>query len=188
MSTNEVKRGLYALHSDELATVLAALRYYQQQGMGDPFNRSEDIHDIATNGGEVFSSLDDEGIDKLCESINHAGLSAGAALNILGDDPPDAYGLAALARSKDGELEVHEPTIVSHSDDGGAYVVAWMWVSDSEAGVVPDEDEAKFRNHYRHCGQEWTDDWSCQCNDRCPVCRKEIEPYQSDDLTEVASA
>lgn len=56
--------------SDEHATILAALRYYQEQGMGDPFNRSDSIHDIATNGGEVFSSLDAEGIDRLCEQLN----------------------------------------------------------------------------------------------------------------------
>ena len=35
----------------------------QQGGQGDPANRSDDIHDIATNGGEVMSSLDDAGID-----------------------------------------------------------------------------------------------------------------------------
>ena len=55
---------------EESSTVLAALRYYQENGQGDPDNRSDAIHDIATNGGEVMSSLDDEGIDDLCERIN----------------------------------------------------------------------------------------------------------------------
>jgi hypothetical protein len=41
-----------------------------------------------------------------------------------------------------------------------------------------------FRNHYRHCGQEWNDEWSCMCNDKCPVCDAEIEPFKSDDLRE----
>lgn len=41
-----------------------------------------------------------------------------------------------------------------------------------------------YRNHYRHCKTEWNDEWSCTCNDRCPVCNAEIEPYESDDLRE----
>jgi hypothetical protein len=40
-----------------------------------------------------------------------------------------------------------------------------------------------FENIYYHCGQQWQDEWSCQCNDRCPVCGCEIEPYESVDLT-----
>lgn len=41
-------------------------------------------------------------------------------------------------------------------------------------------------NYYRHrnCpapGQdtEWSDEWVCACNDRCPSCNAEIEPYES---------
>ena len=53
----------------DLNTILAALRYYQEQGMGDPENRSDDIHEIATNG-DTDVSLDDAGIDDLCERLN----------------------------------------------------------------------------------------------------------------------
>lgn len=60
------------LTREELATVLAALRYYQENGQGDPFNRSNRIHTIATDDGNVMSSLDDEGIDNLCERLNSA--------------------------------------------------------------------------------------------------------------------
>jgi hypothetical protein len=65
--------GFYRLDDAEHATVLAALRYWQQEGMGEPHNRAEDLHDIATNGGQVMSSLDDAGIDALCERLNMAG-------------------------------------------------------------------------------------------------------------------
>lgn len=47
-------------------------------------------------------------------------------------------------------------------------------------------EEPLFRNYYRHCGEEWCDEWSCMCNDRCPVCNAEIEPYQSDALNTAA--
>jgi hypothetical protein len=54
---------------EELSTILAALRFYQEKGQGDPANRSDEIHDLATSGDEV-TSLDDAGIDALCERIN----------------------------------------------------------------------------------------------------------------------
>jgi len=49
---------------------------------------------------------------------------------------------------------------------------------------IPETEPIRFRNHYRcpNDGTEWTDEWSCQCNDRCPTCNAEIEPYESEDL------
>jgi len=40
-----------------------------------------------------------------------------------------------------------------------------------------------FRNYYAcpHDGTKWTDDWDHTCNDKCPVCHAEIEPYLSED-------
>lgn len=52
-------------------TILAALRVYQHAGMGEPINRPDDIHDIATNNGRDIS-MDDDGIDDLCERVNSA--------------------------------------------------------------------------------------------------------------------
>jgi len=56
------------LSAEQHATVIAALRHYQACGLGVPANRSEAIHDIATNGGEVIS-LDEDGIDALVEQL-----------------------------------------------------------------------------------------------------------------------
>ncbi len=39
-----------------------------------------------------------------------------------------------------------------------------------------------FRNYYVHCRQQWSDEWDCMCNDRCPICDHEIEPYLSLDM------
>jgi rubrerythrin len=38
-----------------------------------------------------------------------------------------------------------------------------------------------FRNFYEcsECGTKWTDEWSCQCNDRCPKCSTETETFDS---------
>ena len=45
-------------------------------------------------------------------------------------------------------------------------------------------EDIRFCNFYRcsECGTEWQDDWSCTCNDRCPECNTETEPYKSEDI------
>ncbi len=48
---------------------------------------------------------------------------------------------------------------------------------------MPEEVEIRFRNFYVHCDQEWQDEWDSMCNDRCPVCNAEIEPYKSEEIT-----
>jgi hypothetical protein len=41
--------------------------------------------------------------------------------------------------------------------------------------------------YYRcsECGTRWTDEWSCACNDRCPKCDTETEPFDDEDLSYV---
>ena len=44
------------------------------------------------------------------------------------------------------------------------------------------DGNGEFENHYLcTCGEQWQDTWSSACNDRCPACNREIEPYASDD-------
>jgi hypothetical protein len=38
-----------------------------------------------------------------------------------------------------------------------------------------------YVRYFEHCGQAWTDRWSCACNDECPVCGGEIEPHDYDE-------
>ncbi len=59
----------FQVSEQEFHTILAALRYYQERGQGDPQNRSAWIDDIATNGGDV-TALGDEDIDALCLRLN----------------------------------------------------------------------------------------------------------------------
>jgi predicted nucleic acid-binding Zn-ribbon protein len=45
---------------------------------------------------------------------------------------------------------------------------------------------AWFANHYTcdRCGETWTDEWSCMCDDDCPHCgARHMSPDDSDDLT-----
>jgi hypothetical protein len=54
---------------EELNTILAALRFYQERGMGDPFKRPSWLQEIACPN-ENDTSLTASGIDSLCESLN----------------------------------------------------------------------------------------------------------------------
>ena len=47
---------------------------------------------------------------------------------------------------------------------------------------------AWYLNHYRcaRCDRDWSDEWSCMCDDDCPHCgARHMSPTDSDDLTEV---
>ncbi len=45
---------------------------------------------------------------------------------------------------------------------------------------------AWFRNRYEcyRCEYEWTDEWSCGCDDECPACgARHASPTESEDLS-----
>jgi len=46
----------------------------------------------------------------------------------------------------------------------------------------PEREKHRFLNKYQHCGVRWVSSWTCECNDKCPECGAEIEPYESEDL------
>lgn len=57
-------------NSRELATVLAALRHYQESGFGDMTKLPERLAEIAVDGESNRVPLDDSEIDALCERLN----------------------------------------------------------------------------------------------------------------------
>ena len=59
------------LTPEQTATVLAALRYYQEHDQGNPDSRTDAIHEIATDSGTLVS-LDGEAIDQVCTTIKGA--------------------------------------------------------------------------------------------------------------------
>lgn len=62
-----------SVSSQELSTILAALRYYQEENQGEPEERSDRIHAIATDDDNE-TSMNTDGIDALCERINFSGV------------------------------------------------------------------------------------------------------------------
>lgn len=72
-----------------------------------------------------------------------AGLDFGTAVTAFAEHQTEttpelaAYQSAAegLDIVREGECEVDSGAIVSKGEDAGAYVMAWLWVSDDDAGV-----------------------------------------------------
>jgi hypothetical protein len=59
---------------------------------------------------------------------------------VLTDGPhPDTEAFAAAVQTSD-ELEVDGDTVISRGDDG-AFVMAWVYVTNEEAGVETPEEE-----------------------------------------------
>lgn len=57
---------------EERATILAALSLYVSEGCGDPANRSDEVHELATRGDDLVS-LDEHAVVALATRIKAAG-------------------------------------------------------------------------------------------------------------------
>ncbi|QWY83077.1 hypothetical protein [Rhizobium phage RHph_X66] len=92
--------------------------------------------------------------------------------------PSDAlYISAAREHWASDDLEIDDDPRVSAGGDPGAWVHAWVWVRDDEAGVPDPDDEDKCRD----CGEEYADGGDGY-NGRCPDCAdKAEEEGRSDD-------
>jgi len=55
---------------EDLATIIAALRYWQEQGMCEPANRSDELQDIVTDGDKL-TSLDEADVDDLVTRLQY---------------------------------------------------------------------------------------------------------------------
>lgn len=111
--------------------------------------------------------------------VSRAKVKKAAAAMVAAIDYPNFKGSVA-------ELERHD-----------AYMGVWSVMRSLQERLAPahaqrqefeDDEGAWYLNHYRHddCpvrpGVEWDDSWSCMCNDRCPECGAEIEPYESEEV------
>lgn len=117
-------------------------------------------------------------------------------LEIVGDIEPTLRGpynntdtrdrAAKRLRAKDEECK-NGIFALDLRNNGKIHVWAYSAGFLDGAFDVRDEDRAeeiRFLNHYKcpYDETEWTDEWSCACNDRCPKCNKEIEPYESEEI------
>lgn len=62
-------------------------------------------------------------------------------VGFFGDGDDNPYVAKAHDLQVEGEIEVDSTAVISESDDGGAYVMAWLWVSNEEAGIESEDSE-----------------------------------------------
>ena len=104
----------------------------------------------------------------------------------LTDETDEKYRAAARDEYEhEGDCEIDDGAPVSKGGDPGAYVQAWVWVSNSEAGIVSDgeaedavddteEDDDKCRqcgDRYAHDGDGW--------DGLCPSCADKAEAAEA---------
>lgn len=106
-----------------------------------------------------------------------------------------------------GELHARIRTLIAHcvdvlnasdSDhpeflDCCADTVELFWNEEAEIKAVAralgiQTEDPAFLNQYRceRCGEEWENEDAVKCNDRCPRCRAETEPFASEELKDTA--
>lgn len=160
---------LITLEEQGLSTILAALRYYQEKGMGEPENRSDRIHQVATNGDTVIS-LDDEGIDELCASLNHQ-FAHGVEIDIKGPEgftihpEPFTSITAAVRAAASFPLRFMDRGYYLTGDQERIPITVIPGTMTVDV-YLPDLEEA---NACRTCGEDYTpggDGW----NGECPSC------------------
>ena len=68
-----MRKKLYTLDAQHVATIRAALMFYNDKGQGDPANRSDWVHDLATDGDNQ-TSMDEQGINELYQYFTLGGV------------------------------------------------------------------------------------------------------------------
>lgn len=88
-----------------------------------------------------------ERLAELRRLIQRAGLTFADCVTVFAcpDDDEEGQALIQAARrlQRDGEIEFDDNVVLSGSGDDGDYVLAWVWISNEEAGLpnADDEDE-----------------------------------------------
>lgn len=84
----------------------------------------------------ISTEMDSDSRKKTLAALKNCGLTFSECIELFGADDSDPYVAAAQSKAQEGDLEVDVPTVVSRGDDDGAYVQAWVWVSNREAGIL----------------------------------------------------
>ncbi|WP_262267227.1 MULTISPECIES: hypothetical protein [Microvirga] len=66
---------LYPLSTQDKNTVIAALFHYHEDGLGEPFKRSNEVHLLASGEAEDLNediSLDQDGVQELLDRLRHS--------------------------------------------------------------------------------------------------------------------
>lgn len=83
----------------------------------------------------------------------------------------NAFRNVAKSLQSGGELEIDDNALVSMGEDPGAYVAAWIWVDNEDAGVHDCDD----------CGTTYIEGGDSYCG-QCADCADKAEEDSDDDI------
>jgi hypothetical protein len=92
----------------------------------------------------MWINLDDqerELIKAMCKHGTHGAFVNLADKLTKAETPDPAHDAYRNAVDTDDDLEVDADAVVSRGGDPGCWVHAWVWVTDEQAGIEPDDEE-----------------------------------------------
>jgi hypothetical protein len=126
-------------------TILAALRFYQESGMGEPANRSDAVHDLATNDNADIS-YDDGDIDDLCERVNTAPSTCGLMHVSTADLFAELRRREAMAGLRGAIGALYDQLVQQSIIPSGSQLITYMAYrlrrEESQVGGLPGATEA----------------------------------------------
>ena len=77
--------------------------------------------------------------EEIRAKLDGLGIGFGACVHAFAADDDDPFVNAAYEMYvREGEVEIDSPTVTSPSDEG-AYVLAWVWVGNEDAGIQEED-------------------------------------------------
>lgn len=122
------------LDEREHATVMAALRYWQREGLN---SGGHEIEQIATNAG-ALEPMDAAEVNRLCERVIMSPQQASPKLLEVAREN--------YAAPSDDDIEIDDDAATSEADEG-TWVMAWCYVrredfEDPDSGETEEEEAA----------------------------------------------
>lgn len=90
----------------------------------------------------LLAEISPSEFESVLAALRDRGLTIGqciTALSVSNDNPYVVAAREAVQQMGD-DVEIDDVTVIAEGDDG-AWVLNWMWVYNSEAGVEKDDDE-----------------------------------------------
>lgn len=78
---------------------------------------------------------------QLLATLKTNGVEFSDCVAAFAEDDDNPYVVAGREMMDEGDLEMDDKVVISKSD-AGAYVLAWKWVSNEDAGLEEAEDES----------------------------------------------
>ncbi len=123
----------------------------------------------------VLEALRSNCTDRPGDENDHDRLHDRLTQAIADFDPADPWRAAAQEQADD-ELEIDEDAVVSNGDDEGAWVHAWIWITDEQAGrFTCEECSGVFTLDRRYCSVEGICDECAAKEDACEECGEDLD-------------